>query len=328
MKKIVLLGGSFNPIHFGHLAILKAAVKQLNADQGWFLVANQAPLKDDYSVSFKQRCQWINYMIKGFKKLKVCQIEKQLPVPNYTINTIRRLKKIYPDYQFIFLIGSDQALKLHQWYQIDELKSMIEFVVYERDQVEISNLKVIKGANIDVSSSNIRCGQSFLTHKQILREIMLYGYYAQERLQHLSAKRQQHIYSVANFIQSLTPASFNYIQAKKLIGLAIAHDIYKEDKSLNNLSNYEILLPQYRHHACMIRNVAAKQYYVFDKSFLNSLLYHVNGQSINIYAMLLFVADKLEPSRPFDTKKLLRLVQKNLYNGFIETRKESLKFNG
>lgn len=328
MKKIVLLGGSFNPIHFGHLAILKAAVKQLNADQGWFLVANQAPLKDDYSVSFKQRCQWINYMIKGFKKLRICQIEKQLPIPNYTINTIKRLKEIYPNYRFIFLIGSDQATNLNQWYQIDDLKSMLEFVVYSRNRIVVNDFKMIDGPNINVSSSSIRLGQSFLTHKQILREIMLYGYYAKERLQHLSIKRQQHIYSVANFIQSLTPASFYYFQAKKLVGLAIAHDIFKEDESLNNLSNYEMLLPQYCHHACMIRNVAAKQYYVFDKQFLNSLLYHVKGQSTNLYAMLLFVADKLEPTRPFDTQKLLCLVKNNLYNGFKETRKESLKFNG
>lgn len=328
MKKIVLLGGSFNPIHFGHLEILKTAVKQLNADQGWFLVANQAPLKEDYSVSFKQRCHWINCMIKGFKKLKVCQIEKDLPIPNYTINTIKRLKEVYPDYQFIFLIGSDQALKLDHWYQIEKLKTMIEFVVYERDQIAVSGLRVIKGASIDVSSSSIRCGQSFLTHKQILREIMLYGYYAKERLEHLSDKRQQHIYSVAAFIHSLAPVSFNNLQIKKLIGLAIAHDTFKEDKSLNNLSKYEQIFPQYLHHACMIRNVAAKRYYVFDKQFLNSLLYHVQGQSTNLYAMLLFVADKLEPNRPFDTKKLLRLVKNNLYNGFIETRKESLKFNG
>ncbi len=328
MKKIVLLGGSFNPVHYGHINMLKKAIKQLNADQGWFLVANQAPLKTEYSVSFNQRCKWIKYIIKGFKKLKVCEIEKQLPVPNYTYNTIKALKHKYPNYKFIFLIGSDQAKNINNWYNIESLYNLVDFVVYSRDQEIVSGFDYILGNDMNISSSEIRCGLKFLTHPKILSEIIEYGYYASERLANVSIKRKEHIFSVANFILSLSPHNYDYILRKKLYGLAISHDQYKEDMSLDDLSDFEKKSPLYLHHAFKIRNVAAKKYYVKNKKFLNSLAYHVCGNSLNQMAMLLFVADKLEPLRQYDTARLLYLVKNNLYYGFIKTREESLKYNG
>lgn len=328
MKKIVLLGGSFNPVHYGHINMLKMAVKQLNADQGWFLVANQAPQKEQYSVSFNQRCKWIKYIIKGFKRLKVCEIEKELPLPNYTYNTINVLKHKYPDYKFIFLIGSDQAKNISNWYNIESLYNLVDFVVYSRDQQIISGFNYILGDDINISSSEIRRGTKFLTHPKILSEIMEYGYYAEDRLNTVSMKRKQHILSVSNFILSLAPYNYNYILRLRLYGLGIGHDQYKEDASLFYLTDFEKSLPVYLHHAFKIRNVASKKYYVKNKKFLNSLAYHVCGNSVNQMAMLLFVADKLEPLRKYDTGWLLRLVKNDLYHGFIKTREESLKYNG
>ena len=123
--RIGLLGGSFDPIHKGHLELAKAILKN-GCHEVWFIPCQSSPLKQRTLSSFEDRVNMIKWAIKPFKKMKVCTIEKDLPVPSYTVNTLRELTKKY-DHEFIFYIGYDQANQLHKWKDIDECVKMAEF---------------------------------------------------------------------------------------------------------------------------------------------------------------------------------------------------------
>lgn len=327
--KVVLLGGSFNPVHDGHKKILLKAMKSVEADEGWFVLASDPPLKDDLKVDFDVRKHFLQIMINGFTQLKVCEIERHLPVPNYTIHTIRKLKEVYPTIEFYFLIGADQAQQFDEWYQYQEILKEVKLIVFPREGYEpLKDLDVImlNQETHAISSTEIRNNTSFKTHPQILNEIALTGIYGEERLStHLKPSRKQHSLRVAQL--SVEIAKHLGMDEKLAYGIGIAHDLLKENNEDLYLKDFEREQPQALWHAYASARYHAKRMHVKDKRFLNAIYHHTLGHSSKPYSQILFIADKCELGRNNPhAQQIIELAKKDLNKAFNLCRKLSQEY--
>lgn len=163
MEKIrtVIFGGSFDPIHVGHLSLASEVVASGLAGEVWFLVSPQNPHKEACRLSDENvRMQMVQLAIEGNEKFKASDFEFTLPRPSYTINTLSALGKAFPDREFVLLIGADNWEKFDRWYRHEEILARYEIIVYPRE----NSLKPELPAGVtwlsaklhDVSSTQIR----------------------------------------------------------------------------------------------------------------------------------------------------------------------------
>ncbi len=176
MKKIGILGGSFDPIHYGHIAIAQDSILQFGLDLVFFMPTAQSPLKGHSPCApASSRYRMIELAIKNQPKFEVLDWEILRSGTSYTIDTAVLLKKHWPDTNFYWIIGSDLLSSLPKWKNIDQLTQLIEFIVVQRAPSQTSltsldslpNLKlhVIHNPLCPISSSEIR--QAIENHQPI-----------------------------------------------------------------------------------------------------------------------------------------------------------------
>jgi len=131
-KRIGILGGTFDPVHKGHVTIAKAFLDSGFIDELWVMPAPDPPHKREQDVtSFDIRQKLLKIAFEGIHHIYISSFEKDLDKPSYTLRTIRALKKQYPDDQFILCLGSDSILHIDSWFHADELiKETIFLVAY------------------------------------------------------------------------------------------------------------------------------------------------------------------------------------------------------
>lgn len=158
-----LFGGSFNPIHIGHLALANYLCEFNGLDELWFLVSPHNPLKEHADLlDDAQRLELARLAIDGYPRFKVSDIEFQLPRPSYTIHTLEKLKETYPDHQFYLIIGSDNWKVFNQWYKHEYLLKENPILIYPRPGFPIEpaslpeNVQWVDAPLLDVSSTFIR----------------------------------------------------------------------------------------------------------------------------------------------------------------------------
>ena len=159
--KIGLFGGSFNPVHYGHLEISKKALKYV--DEVWIMPCCNHPFRKN-NISFHHRYKMIEIALKelGNEKIKVSDFEYKKNKKSETINTLKKLANEYPDYDFIWILGSDVLSEIKKWKNYDELMRKAVFLIVERPGFDMknipSNLKYIGNMNIKtaISSTKIR----------------------------------------------------------------------------------------------------------------------------------------------------------------------------
>ena len=138
--KIGLYFGSFNPIHIGHLVIANHIAEYSDLNQIWFVVTPHSPFKKKSSLlDNHQRLEMVYRATKDYTKLKPCDIEFNLPQPNYTINTLAYLQEKYPDHEFSLLMGEDNLKSFHKWKNYELILANHDIYVYPRvseDKVE------------------------------------------------------------------------------------------------------------------------------------------------------------------------------------------------
>ncbi|MEO1927902.1 MAG: nicotinate (nicotinamide) nucleotide adenylyltransferase [Nautiliaceae bacterium] len=167
-KKSALFGGSFDPVHLGHIQIAKKALNF--ADEVIIMPNYLNPLKHSFSAPPNLRYKWLKKVFKNFKNIKVSTWETEKQRPVYSIETIKHFR---PDF---FIIGSDNLKGLDKWYKIDEILNLTEFIVATRGEVDKNLLKkynITKLIEIDItiSSTEIRnCNFKYIP-KEIEKEI-------------------------------------------------------------------------------------------------------------------------------------------------------------
>ncbi|MBM7651710.1 nicotinate-nucleotide adenylyltransferase [Neobacillus cucumis] len=160
MKKVGILGGTFNPPHYGHLLIANEVLSELDLDIIWFMPNHEPPhKKKPDSVKDEERLRMLELAITGNTNFSVQPIELKRTGPSYTVDTMKILNENYPEYQFFFIIGADMIEYLPKWHDIDILVNLVQFVGVERPSYNHQTdypVLYIDVPSIDVSSSMIR----------------------------------------------------------------------------------------------------------------------------------------------------------------------------
>lgn len=157
-----IFGGSFNPIHIGHLALANYLCENGYIDELWFLVSPQNPFKQNEKLlDDKTRLRMVNAAVKGYKRFSVSDFEFTLPKPSYTINTLNKLSETYTDRDFYLIIGADNWAAFDRWKSPEEIISKHHVLVYPRLGYDIpeklpQNVRAVDSPLIEVSSTFIR----------------------------------------------------------------------------------------------------------------------------------------------------------------------------
>ena len=161
--KIGLFGGSFDPVHLGHLLVAQAAVEELGLDRLFFIPAAQSPFKpESQPAPASARLQWLRLALAGKTNYEVDDQEIRRGGVSYTIETLRDFVKRFPKAQLFYLVGADNAAKLNAWREAGELAKLSEFVAIPRPGGAAATFpppfrgRRLKGFPLGVSSSEIR----------------------------------------------------------------------------------------------------------------------------------------------------------------------------
>lgn len=160
MKKVGILGGTFNPPHYGHLLIASEVQESLHLDKIWFMPNHEPPHKQKpESANDQNRLQMLKLAVSGNPGFQIQTIELEREGPSYTIDTMKLLNEKYRDHQFYFIIGADMIEYLPKWYKIDELVKLVQFVGVARPSYSRQTdypVQYVDVPVIDISSSIIR----------------------------------------------------------------------------------------------------------------------------------------------------------------------------
>lgn len=160
--RIAILGGTFNPIHNGHLALAKTAVETFALDKVIFIPTYIPPHKADENIAdAEDRLSMVKFAICGNDKFEILRLEINRRKTSYSIDTISYLKKIYPkDTELFFLMGSDSANSLDTWKDIDKILTLCKFIVGTRPhytlETKYKDIEIMPMTPVDISSTEIR----------------------------------------------------------------------------------------------------------------------------------------------------------------------------
>ncbi|MCG7336444.1 nicotinate-nucleotide adenylyltransferase [Sporosarcina sp. ACRSM] len=188
MKKVGILGGTFNPPHIGHLIVANEVKNALGLDEVRLMPTAVPPHKvAQGDATAEERLQMVELAVSGIEGLTACPFEVEQGGVSYTYETMKRLTVIEPETSFHFIIGGDMIDQLPTWYRIDELVRLVQFIGVNRPgnsgETEYP-VQLVDIPQIDLSSSLIR--ERFLEKRTVrfliphevesfIREVGLYG---------------------------------------------------------------------------------------------------------------------------------------------------------
>lgn len=162
-QKIGLFFGSFNPIHIGHLIIANIMAENSDLKKVWFVVSPQNPFKPARSLLHEfDRFDMVRAAIHDNYRLEACDVEFNLPKPNYTIHTLVHLQERHPDKEFRIIMGEDNLESFRKWKNHEAILNNYGLYVYPRPGVQLSELKTHPNVNLveapllDISATYIR----------------------------------------------------------------------------------------------------------------------------------------------------------------------------
>ena len=152
-----ILGGSFDPIHHGHLILARAALEELGLDRILFVPANRSPHKTDTKPATAQnRLAMVQLAIEGEPRFEASDRELRRPPPSFTVETLRELRTQHPDDQFTLLIGADNVAKFNTWREPDEIRRLARLAVLDRANHDTPHDWPVVRCLVDISSTDIR----------------------------------------------------------------------------------------------------------------------------------------------------------------------------
>ena len=163
--KLGILGGSFNPIHWGHLVLAEQMKERLSLDKVIFIPAYRPPHKEATELApAEDRLKMVELATANNAAFEVSPIEIERGGPSYTVETLRALRAQYPGDELYYIVGADMALDLPSWFRPHELLQQARFVVAPRPGVDLGGLEpwvaervdIVPVHTLDVSSSEIR----------------------------------------------------------------------------------------------------------------------------------------------------------------------------
>lgn len=136
MMKVGIMGGTFNPIHLGHVRLAKAAYEQFALDKVLFIPSGEPPHKQDqYVAAGEHRMKMVELAIKDYAYFEVCDIEIMREGYSYTSETLRELHKRNPGEDYFFILGADSLFQMEKWKKADEIFEQCVVLAANRDDI-------------------------------------------------------------------------------------------------------------------------------------------------------------------------------------------------
>ncbi len=156
--RIAIFGGSFDPIHVAHVAIVESALDKLDIDKLIIVPTYLNPFKNSFNLNPETRFELLKKVFHKFKNVEISDYEINQQKTSYSFNTVNYLKNLYKPSKIYLIIGEDNINDLDKWYKYDELKKLVEFVVASRTGFETKKANEFKSLdiNINISSTELR----------------------------------------------------------------------------------------------------------------------------------------------------------------------------
>ena len=336
--KICISGGTFDPIHNGHIEIAKIALSQFDLDKVIFMPTGNSYMKSDVTPSI-HRYNMLKLAIEGIEKFEISDLEIKRAGYTYTKDTVAYFKENYPNDELYFLIGTDTLFMLEKWYKPEYLFNNLIFIVAKRvdaDSVAKANelkekynadIRFMHNDVIDISSTEIRDefeNNSYEEFKNIYFDKKVFEYIKENHLykemtdaemimqlsKELKDSRLMHTFGVIDTASALAKAY--QADIKKCEKAALLHDCAKympldemiaicerNFVELNDLEKKKNSLLHSKAGACL----AYEKYGIKDKEILDAIKYHTTGRpDMSLIEKIIFVSDFIEPGRDFSEK--------------------------
>ena len=333
----VIFGGGFDPIHLGHINMALAALDTLHA-QVIFVPAKVAVWKND-SLDAVHKVKMIELAINGLDGFSIDKFELEQEEQPYSITTIRYFKKKYPKDRLYLLIGQDQANSFHLWKEAEEIAKKAQIVYFKRPKYELNQTNIdhfhmiaIEGREVDVSSSDIRSLKSVLVPEKVLNYIEENDLYFINKIRgYIKESRFIHSLSVAHLAYRL--AKKHAMDYNKAYIAGVLHDIAKgvdKNDSLTLMKKYYpdfVDIGAFAYHQFLGVKIAKEDFEVVDEDILNAIMYHTTGRKeMSSLEKLIYAADKIDPTRDYDSSELINAMENGVEEGFLTVLKANVDF--
>ena len=334
---IIIFGGGFDPIHLGHLNM---ALATQNAFHGKvvFVPAKVSVWKED-SISPEHKLAMLKLAIEDYPDFLVDTYELEQENQPYSYQTVAYFKKKYPKAKLYLLIGQDQVNSFDRWMYPEEIAKQTQIVYYKRAKYELNKENVekyhmlaVEGPEFDVSSSDIRNLKSAFVPEKVLSYIEDNNLYFINKIRGMiNERRFHHSCSVAHLAYSL--AKRHHLDYQKAYIAGILHDAAKgidKDDSLALMKKYYpdyVDIGGYAYHQFLGEMVAKNEFGVTDEDILNAIKYHTTGRKeMGWLEKAIYAADKIEPSRQYDSSDLIKAIEEDFNGGFVTILKANKEF--
>ena len=187
--RIGIYGGTFDPVHHGHLILARQALEEFKLDRLVFVPTAESPFKiHNHTAPATDRLAMLQLAIRGEDRFEVDPLEIERGGVSYSIDTVKMFRSRDPEAELFFLVGEDNAYRLTEWHRFEELKKMVGFVVLSRSEDFQSPEYPVVQRRIEISSTEIRNrvanGESitYLVPESVKRYIEQHQLYHGERV--------------------------------------------------------------------------------------------------------------------------------------------------
>ena len=338
----IIFGGAFDPIHNGHLNMAENAKKALNGEI--ILVPARISVWKENSAPVSDKINMIELAIKNRKGFSVekYELESEKEI-TYSIDTVRFLKEKYPSDQLYLLIGTDQVNEFHRWKEADKIADLVQIVFFSRPDYELKKENVekyhmvqIPGQEMEVSSTKIRELKCFNLPDDVLFYVVKHDLYEGmvELNRILSPHRLAHSKSVAKLAYEIA-VSNQFENPIRYYVAGLFHDIGKDIPIEKQFEITKKHFPEYADmeefafHQFAGSILVQEMFEIKDEDIINAIRYHSTGSDdMDLMAKIIYAADKIEPTRGFDSSEYISEMKKDAEQGFkivLQANKEYLE---
>lgn len=338
LEPIVILGGTFDPIHNGHISLAKEALRHFKVSKVLFLLTKNPKGKSPTEAN--DRLNMLKLALKDYPEFEISTIELESNKEfTYTLDTLIELKKIYSNREIIFLIGADCVNDFEKWHEPYKVSQLAHLVCFKRPGYKINKeiyqkygIELVESNEVDADSTSIRLGKSLETPKEVIDYIVKNNLYFIPKVKEFyKEKRYIHALSVANVAYDIAKA--NGLDAPKAYLAGLYHDIAKKlsdeecKKWMEGMYDEYLNYPSYTLHQFAGAAIAYKEFNIRDREILDAILHHTTGApKMGKYDKIIYASDKIEPTRGYDSSEMINMMLNDVDKGFAYVLKENKKF--
>ncbi len=175
--KIGIFGGTFNPIHYGHLRSAEEVREKFGLDKILFVPAGSPPLKTEGIADALHRQEMLRLAVADNKFFELSDIECRLPGKSYSVNTVEQLKKADPDAKFFFILGIDAFIDIPNWWQPEILITLTDFIIISRPEfrfIDLKNSPYLRSKVGTLKAFDNSVAEAYITNLQGDRDAILF----------------------------------------------------------------------------------------------------------------------------------------------------------